>query len=92
MIDVDHIAKLARLGLDEKEKKKFAQELSSILNFVEKLNEVDTDQVEPMAHVTGLKNIKREDVEKEKDKEDTDRLVELAPEEEKRQVKVKAVL
>ena len=92
MIDVDHIAKLARLGLDEKEKTKFAQELSSILNFVEKLNEVDTDQVEPMAHVTGLKNIKREDVEKEKDKEDTDRLVELAPEEEKRQVKVKAVL
>ena len=92
MIDVDHIAKLARLGLDEKEKEKFTQELSSILSFVEKLNEVDTDNIEPMAHVTGLKNIKREDVEKEKDKEDTDRLVELAPEEEKRQVKVKAVL
>jgi len=66
MIDkktVEHIAKLARIELTEKEKEKFTKELSSILDYVEKLKEVDTSQVEPVAQVTGLENVMREDKE-----------------------------
>lgn len=64
MIDLDqvrHIAKLSRLALTEEEEKKFATELSSILTYVEQLQEVDTKDVEPMANITGLSNAWRED-------------------------------
>lgn len=58
---VNHVAKLARLGLREDEVSKFQTQLSGILDYVEMLNEVDTDGVEPTAQVTGLTNITRED-------------------------------
>ncbi len=45
--EVQHIAKLARLGLTEKEIEKFQRELSSILNYIEKLKEVDISKAEP---------------------------------------------
>lgn len=63
MIDVNHIAKLARLGLTKEEEKKFGKELSAILDFVAKLNEADTEGVEPMAQVTGTANVFRDDEE-----------------------------
>lgn len=59
--DVRHIAKLARLGLSEEEVAKFSTQLSDILGYVELLNEVDTEKVEPTSQVTGLMNIKRKD-------------------------------
>ncbi len=59
--DVEHIANLARIKLSEEEKIKFTSELSDILNFVEKLNEVDTSAVEPMAGGTLLQNETRPD-------------------------------
>ena len=59
---VRHIAKLARLNLEEKDVEKFAKELSAILSYVEKLQEVDTKKVEPTAQVTGLSSVFREDV------------------------------
>ena len=59
---VQQIATLARLGLSEKEKEKFQKELSSILDWVEQLSEVDTKKVEPMGQVTGLENVMREDI------------------------------
>lgn len=58
---VQHVAKLARLGLKEDEISKFQTQLSGILDYVEMLNEVDTDGIEPTAQVTGLKNISRDD-------------------------------
>ena len=58
---VEHIAKLARIELTEKEKEKFSAELSSILDYVEKLNQVDTKNIEPISQVTGLENVERED-------------------------------
>lgn len=61
MIDVKHIAKLARLGSTKEEEKKFAKDLSAILDFVAKLNEVDTKNVEPTAQITGTMNIVRPD-------------------------------
>lgn len=58
---VAHIAKLARLELTPEEEKKMPKELSSILGYVDMLSELNTDNVEATAQVTGLKNAFRED-------------------------------
>lgn len=58
---VQHVAKLARLGLTDAEVAKFQTQLSGILDYVEQLNEVNTDGVPPTAQVTGLLNVTRED-------------------------------
>lgn len=60
-IDVENIAKLARLNLSSAEKDKFAGQLSSVLEYVGLLSEVDTENIEPTAQVTGMTNISRED-------------------------------
>jgi len=59
--DIRKIALLARIGLSDEEVKKIGPQMSSILAYVEKLQEVNTDGVEPTAQVTGLTNVKRED-------------------------------
>lgn len=60
-IDVKKVAKLANLKLTLEEETKFEKQLSDILSYVEKLNEVKTEGVEQTAQVTGLQNVKRED-------------------------------
>lgn len=60
-MDVEHIALLARLSLTEEERERFGSQLSSILSYVGKLNEIDTAGIEPAAHVLEMKNIMRED-------------------------------
>jgi aspartyl-tRNA(Asn)/glutamyl-tRNA(Gln) amidotransferase subunit C len=50
--DVRYVADLAHLELTEEEVKKFLPQLDSILEYVQKLNELDTSQIEPMAQVT----------------------------------------
>lgn len=60
-IDIDHVAKLANLELTKTEKKKFAEQLSQILDYFEKLSEVDTKKVQPLAHAAGLTNVARVD-------------------------------
>lgn len=60
--DVEHVAKLARLELTEEEKVKFSKQLSSILTYVEEMNEVDTTGIEPMAHAIPVTNVMREDI------------------------------
>ena len=59
--DVGHVARLARLRLTEEEKEKFGKQLNQILKYVEKLNELDTENVEPTSHVVPLQNVLRED-------------------------------
>ena len=59
--DVLHIAKLARLGIDESEIKIFQEQLSNILNNFEILQQVDTDNVIPTAHSIQLQNVLKED-------------------------------
>lgn len=59
--DVEHIAELARLKLDEAEKVAYTAELSDILSYIEKLNELDTTHVEPTSHVIPMTNAFRED-------------------------------
>ena len=78
--DVEHVAKLARLELTEEEKEKFAGQLGDVLKYVEQMNEVDTSNVEPMAHAIDFVNVVREDTVKyEQTKEE---LMQNAPDEE----------
>jgi len=60
-IDVDHVAKLARLGLTDEEKKKFTEQLSRILEYAETINKLDTKNVIPTSHAIPVKNVFRED-------------------------------
>ena len=59
--DVEHVALLARLELSEEEKQLFAPQLAKILEYVAKLDELNTDEVEPVFHVVSLSNVFRED-------------------------------
>ncbi|CUS98046.1 aspartyl/glutamyl-tRNA(Asn/Gln) amidotransferase subunit C [Candidatus Kryptobacter tengchongensis] len=63
--DVEYIANLARLEFKEEEKEKFTEQFNRILEYMDKLNELDTTNVEPLYHVIDLKNVFREDVVKE---------------------------
>jgi aspartyl-tRNA(Asn)/glutamyl-tRNA(Gln) amidotransferase subunit C len=60
-MEIGHIALLARLELSEEEKALFSRQLGSIIEYIEKLNELDTGSVEPTAHVLPLHNVFRED-------------------------------
>lgn len=62
--EVKYIAKLANLTLTENEVKKFSDQLSEVLDYIEKLKEVETKNVEPTSQATGLENVFREDEEK----------------------------
>ena len=88
---VEHIAVLARLELTEKEKEMFASQLSSILDYVEKLKEVDTDGVEETSQVTGLINSIRDDVVEEAPLELKQGILSNAPDREDNLFKVKSV-
>lgn len=61
-INVTHIAKLANLSLTEEEKKKLSKQLDETLAYVDQLDQVNTDNVQPTSQVTGLENVTREDV------------------------------
>ena len=62
---VKQVAKLARLELTEDEIAKFSVELSSILEYIEKLNELDVEGVEPLAHCLPIHNVFRDDIPKD---------------------------
>lgn len=59
---VKKVAKLANLPLTSEEEEKYSEQLSAILGYFEKLNEVDTSEVEPTFNVTGQSNVMREDI------------------------------
>ena len=90
--EVKHIAKLARLGLNEKEVEKFRKELSSILDYIEKLKEVDISKVEPTSHSVLVENVMREDQESQKSKVKSQKLMDLAPETKNGYLKTKPIL
>lgn len=59
---VKHIAMLSRLEFQENEIELYGEQLSRILDYVDKLNEVNTEGVEPTSHVLSLNNVFREDI------------------------------
>jgi aspartyl-tRNA(Asn)/glutamyl-tRNA(Gln) amidotransferase subunit C len=62
---VRKVAKLSRLDLSDAEVEEFAGQLSAILEYVAKMNELDTTDVEPLAHCLPISNVFREDCVKE---------------------------
>jgi aspartyl-tRNA(Asn)/glutamyl-tRNA(Gln) amidotransferase subunit C len=60
-MDIEKVAKLARLTLSEEEKRRFESQLDQILAYIEQLNRVDTTGVEPTSHAIPIHNAFRED-------------------------------
>ena len=60
-MDLSRVVKLARIELTPEEERRLAPQLSEVLKYIEKLNELDVSGVEPTAHATPLSNVMRED-------------------------------
>ncbi len=60
--EVEHVATLARLELTDAEKEKLTDQLSNILAYVDKLNELNTTGVAPTSHVLDINNVMRDDI------------------------------
>lgn len=94
--EVQHIAKLARLGITKKEEEKFQKDLSSILDYFNSLQELDVFGIEPTFHSTEhiLKrklSVEREDEEKPQTRKVVNQLIDSAPDKKDGYIKVKAV-
>ena len=61
-MDIIYLAKLARLKLTDLEKERFSSQIATIIEYIEKLNELDTKDIEPTAHILGLDNVFRDDM------------------------------
>jgi len=88
--DVEKIAALARLELAPSEKTALTAELGRILGWIEKLGEVNTDGVEPTAHVLGFESVMRQD--EPRDFADRELILNNAPAREFDFIKVKKVI
>jgi len=90
--EILNIASLARVGLSEKEIEKYGHDLSEILDYFKKLDELDVSDVEPIGHITGMQNVFRAD--KSEDFGDLGKksIMEIAPETKDGYFKVKSVL
>jgi len=87
--DIEYSAQLARLELSEKEKGKFFKQLSSILDYFKKLQELNLEGVEPIYQVTGQENVVREDEVLNKD--DRKNLLKGVPDREEGFIRVRSV-
>ena len=88
--DVRHMAQLARLDFSEDEEAQMADELSQILDYVDKLDELDTSGVPPMSHVLDVTNVFRPDAVEQRI--DRAQALELAPEADDEYVRVPKVI
>lgn len=86
-----HISNLARIKLSSSETTKFQNQLSSILDYVNQLNEVYTKDIEPISQITGLENVTREDVVVKEQSLTQEQTLANAPEKENGYFKVKSV-
>lgn len=89
--EVLHIAKLARLDLSEEELARFQNDLSSIVEYIGTLSQVDTKGVEETAQVTGMVNRLRDDVVESCDEDARQRLLDALPDKQDGYAKVKNV-
>ena len=87
---VKHVANLVRLGISEEEAQKFSPQFSSIIDYFNMLNEVDTENVPPASDITNNTNVLREDV--VKPSMSREEFLKNAPQSERGYVKVPTVL
>jgi len=90
--DVEYVARLSRLALTDEEKELYTAQLGSILNYIEKLSQLDTESVAPTAHILPLSNVWREDEEFPNGLTTPELLLQNAPEREGPLFKVKKVI
>lgn len=76
---IDYVGILAKLELSQEEKEQAKKDMGSMLDYIDKLNELDTKGVEPMSHVFPVHNVFREDIVKNGD--DREHILKNAPEE-----------
>lgn len=76
---IEYVGILAKLELSEEEKEAAKKDMGSMLDYIDKLNELDTTGVEPMSHVFPVNNVFREDVVTNEDNRDD--ILANAPEE-----------
>jgi aspartyl-tRNA(Asn)/glutamyl-tRNA(Gln) amidotransferase subunit C len=88
--DVEHVAKLARLGLKQVEKKRFTEQLSRILEYAEIINKLDTKNVAPTSHAIPMKNVFRSD--RVSEFEDRNSIIANAPKEENNMFSVPRIM
>jgi aspartyl-tRNA(Asn)/glutamyl-tRNA(Gln) amidotransferase subunit C len=88
--EVKKVALLARIELRDGELEKFQKDLSSILDYVEELKQVDTEGLEIVSQVTGLENVQRDD--EPKTAENHDAIIANAPATKDGYYKVKSIL
>lgn len=74
---IEYVGILAKLDLDEKAKEQAKKDMGNMLDYIDKLNELDTTGVEPMSHVFPMQNVFREDVVSNAD--DRDKMLANAP-------------
>ena len=74
---INKIARLSRIKLDDKESEDYIKDLNFILNWVEQLNEVNTENIEPLSNISSSILPKREDI--SKDENSSDEILENAP-------------
>lgn len=89
--DVQHLAQLSSLQLDDSEAESLRSDLEGILGYIEQLSELDTTGVEPTYQVTDLQNVWREDQVDDYGL-DREQLLALAPDADNNQIKVPKVL
>ena len=90
--EILHIATLARIGLSEKDVEKYQHELSQILDYFKKLEEVNVEGIEPIGHITGMQNTFRSDKQEDFGALGKDAIMKNAPEVKEGYIKVKSVL
>ncbi len=88
--EVRHIARLARVGLSEDDVTRFQDQLSQILDYFQRLQEVDTENVLPTAHTLAMHNVMRDD--EPKPSFDKEEILANAPQREEDLFRVRAVL
>lgn len=76
---IEYVGILAKLELSEEEKEQAKKDMASMLDYIDKLNELDTTGVEPMSHVFPVNNVFREDIVTNGD--DRENILKNAPEE-----------
>lgn len=59
--DLDYVARLARIHIDDEKKEKLTKDMESVIEFADKLAQLDTENVEPIAHALPVSNVFRRD-------------------------------
>ncbi|NIP33083.1 Asp-tRNA(Asn)/Glu-tRNA(Gln) amidotransferase subunit GatC [Candidatus Saccharibacteria bacterium] len=91
LTEIKHLEELARIALIDKERKQYSKQLSSILEYVSKLQEVNIEGVEPTGHATEGENVWRDDEVIDCPLEEVKRILDNAPELKDKLIKVKGV-